>query len=188
MRSPAWSPVKTAAQRLAQSLNAEEIGGIARHPLPFIAENPFRSPITQHFTRAEEIRCQKETRAVSRARQSFMRTAGNAGLTRPIRNRWRQPPRCEKRMRLLRANGDGQFSQLFRFISTLDSTRKRDFVRPKPRIPELKQRQDRQNKRRPHCGPGFDRRKQSWQYDDKDCDEKVTPARLPNRQQKCRDK
>ena len=37
MRTLAWTPVKNTAQRLARNLNAEEIGGIARHPLPFIA-------------------------------------------------------------------------------------------------------------------------------------------------------
>src|SRR5437868_4206811 len=96
--------------------------------------------ITKDFTPALEIVCQKKSSAGDNSVECFMRAAGNAGLSRPVNNRRRQPPGRKKRARLGGANGHRQFAELDCFISVRNSAGQLGLVRPNLRVPESKHR------------------------------------------------
>src|SRR5437868_3258822 len=87
-------------------------------------------------------------------------------------------------MDLRGAQSERQIAQLLSFATALNLNRRDGLVRPKPRVPPLKNRQDRQPESHPNRGARFDRRKQTRQCEHEYRKKKVTPASLPNREHK----
>src|SRR5205807_5337220 len=104
--------IQNSADCALRNSQTEKVSGILANPVPIVGKNPVDLPVSQNFARLLGILSDKKPRAVGRAGQSFMRTAGDSWLTRPIRNRWRQPPGCKKGARLIGTNGHRKLAQL----------------------------------------------------------------------------
>ena len=112
-----------------------------------------------------------------------MRAAGHAGLTRPISDLWRKPPLRKKRAPLGRSQIKCQVMQLHRLVPLFDPADIFRFVRPKSRVPIPQNRENRHDENRPHENARSEELEQTWQCERKNRHEKVSPARLPNRQE-----
>src|SRR5205823_1281011 len=70
-----------------------------------------------HLSCAQDCRsdgwiiAQIKTRRVHDARQALVRTARDAGISRPVCDRWRDPPRRKKRTRVFSDGRRGEFPQ-----------------------------------------------------------------------------
>ena len=73
-----------------------------------------------------------------------MRAASHAGLTRPIGDLWRKPPRCKERVILRRLQTERHVAQLRRFIALCHAISQLRFVWPKSFVPIAQNRKDRQ--------------------------------------------
>src|SRR5213080_3535147 len=116
-----------------------------------------------------------------------MRTSSHARLSRPICNRWRKPPWCQKRAVLRRLQIDCQIAQPHRFIPLFDPTGVFRFVRPELRVPITQNWKDRHHKSDTNRCPRFDRLEQIRKRNREDRNKKICPASLPNRQAISRD-
>ena len=112
-----------------------------------------------------------------------MRASSHARLARPIGNRRRKPPRRKKRALLRRSQIDREFAHLDRFVSLFDSVSELGLIGPAARVPITQDRKDRQHKSDANRCARFDRLEQGWQCNCKDQNEKICPARLPNREE-----
>ena len=180
-----WAGVlsSTETERILRHCQTENRGGIPRQTFEIVGNDPRHPAILQNFACRLPILTEKKTRALLNSFQALVRASSHARLPRPIGNRRRKPPRRKKRALLGRSQIDCQFAQLHRFVSLFDSASELGLIGPEARVPITQDRKDRQYKSDRNRRARFDRLEQSWKCNCKDQNEKIRPARLPNREE-----
>ena len=110
--APGWAFDLKRAERFPTKWLIQNGCGILCHAVGIVSENPRHVAFLKNLACFLQILRKKKSRALLDPVKTLMRASRDSRLPGPIGNRWRKPPRCEKRMHFWRSQSERKTANL----------------------------------------------------------------------------